>query len=396
VPAGGGQSGVRFQLLVEASGLARGADALVAEAFWHDDAGREVDWHPLFREEPVVTGDQLHLRFAADLVVPAAAAELRVRCGLRWAAAGQARWHGWRIEPAVPPAPRPLRLGVASARPPRWQDMATNAAHYLDLCRQAARAGVQLLCLPELILTHGMPQKTPQTVYDAALPIPGDWLLPWQEVASAHRMALCFSVYEKAGRHGETVYNTAILIGQDGTLIGRYRKVHLALREARNGIAAGHDLPVFTLPTDSAGPVRVGMAICMDSTPLETARVLAVQGAELLLTPINGDFRALGVDVWGKGDFTFHEGRWQAIQRAHALDNHLYAVTARNATAGSAVTAPWGEILAYDDGSQGLVWADVDLARRPAHSLGASIHAVVHTMRRPYVYGPLTAVAGRR
>ena len=66
----------------------------------------------------------------------------------------------------------------------------------------------------------------------------------------------------QAVERGEVVYNTAVLLGPDGELIGTYRKVHLALAEARNGVAAGHAFPVF----DFHG-VTVGMLICMDSTP---------------------------------------------------------------------------------------------------------------------------------
>lgn len=377
-----------FGIEASASGLPHAADNVIVEAFWDDAAGAEVEWEPIvvLRQGPPRRDGACALQLGGRLRVPGGAARLRVRCGLRWADRGRIRWHGWRLRPAPPaPAPRRLRLGVASARPPKqepWIDSAANAAHFLEQCRRAGEAGVDLVCLPELMLTIGMP-ITPETVHAAALPVPGPWLAPFQEIARAHHMGICFSTYERAGANGEVVYNTAVLLGQDGAFAGKYRKVHLALSEARVGVTAGRDFPVF----DFHG-VTVGMAICMDSSPLETARILGRQGAEIMLMPIMGDFRAT---AWAVGDGRFDHERWELIQRAHAFDNHLYVVAARNMTQGSAITAPWGEILAYDDGASGLIWADVNLDDVRSHPRGSTIRSVLWSMRRPAVYEALVA-----
>ena len=196
-------------------------------------------------------------------------------------------------------------------------------------------------------------------------------------------MGICFSVYERAGADGEVVYNTGILLGRDGRLIGTYRKVHLALMEVRRGVTAGDDFPVF----DFDG-VRVGMAICMDSAAQETYRILAQRGAEVVLTPIMGDFRAT---PWKQGAQSLDVARWKLIQEAHAFDNHLYVAVARNVNQGSAVTAPWGDVLAYNEGDRDLIRADVNVDERRQHPLGASIQAVLWAMRRPAAYGSLAA-----
>lgn len=371
-------------LVAEAQGFARGADALVVEAFWHaSDAvdAPAVEWDPLFVSAVEAAGSALRVRYANTVRRPPGATELRLRCGIRWADRGRVRWHGWQIDGAPPVGShRRLRLGVASARPPASIDRAACVAFFVEQCRRAGEAALDLVCLPELILASGM-ERSPEAVHAAALPLPGAWLAPFQDVARRYRMGICFSVYERAGAQGEVVYNTAVLLGRDGGLIGKYRKVHLALAEARNGVAAGHEFPVFDFDA-----VQVGMAICMDSTPLETARILAQQGAEVLLMPIMGDFRAT---PWVAGDARFHRPRWESIQRAHALDNHLYVVVARNGTQGSAVTAPWGEILACDDGTQGLIWADADVDDVRAHPRGSTIRSVLRSMRRPAVYTSL-------
>jgi predicted amidohydrolase len=376
---------LQFEVTADATDLPRGADALVVEAFWHDPAGQQVDWHPVFLQGVSPAGETLVAQYGARLRYPAGATELRVRCGLRWAATGRVRWHGWRLRPVVAAPARLLRLGVASRPPERWVDMWTNAAHYVEQARRAGEAGLGLVCLPELILTLGMRSKSPQDAHAAALPVPGPWLEPFQDVARRLRMGICFSVYERAGAAGEIVYNTAVLLGQDGQLVGKYRKVHLALAEARNGIAAGHEFPVF----DFHG-IGVGMLICMDSSPAESARILARQGAEIMLMPIAGDFRANRWLPRGTRGHAFDQDRWQLIQRAHAFDSHLFTATARCSQLGSNVCAPWGEILAYDDGTRELIWADINLDDCRRHPTGSTMQAVLWSMRRPYTYGPLT------
>lgn len=371
-----------LELAAEATGLERGTDELVVEAFWYDDSGAEVNWDPVLLDRATMDDDgRLSLRYAKALRYPAGATRLGVRCGLRWSPQGRVRWHGWCLQRTAPRPPRTLRLGVASGRPGKWVSAAASIAHYVEQCRRAGAAGVDLVCLPETILSYGSPDRSPEAVHAHAVPVPGPWLEPFREVARAYRMGICFSVLERAGAHHELVYNTALLLGGEGELIGTYRKVHLALVEARQGVAGGHEFPVY-----SFDGVTIGMGICMDSSAAETCRILAQRGAEIMLMPIMGDFRATR---WVHGASEFDTERWKLVQRAHAFDNHLYVVVCRNANFGSAITAPWGEIIAYNDGDRDLIWADVELDRLRSHPLGASIQAVLSSMRRPYVYGSL-------
>ena len=380
---------VSFEIEVEASGLARTPDCLVVEAFWYGPAGPDaghVDWDPVLLdgvEAGVSATDDavLRVRFAKRLRRPAGATQLGVRCGIRWSATGRTRWSGWRLRRDPDRPARRLRLGVASGRPAAWTGQAGNVDHYLRLCRLAGEAGVDLVTLPETILSWGRPGRSPIDVYASAVPLPGPWLEPFQDAARTHRMGICFSVYERGGERDEVVYNTALLLGRDGELRGTYRKVHLAIAEVRLGITPGQTFPVH----DFDG-VQVGLGICMDSAAAETARILAQSGAEVMLMPIMSDFRASPWDatqVWRRD-------RWELIQRAHAFDNYLYCVVARNVNQGSAITAPWGEILAFNEGDRDVIWADVDVDDWRKHPLGTSIPAVLWSMRRPVTYGSLT------
>lgn len=372
-----------FVLEIEAAGdaLTRGPDALVAEAFWYDATGKQLDWDPVLLDRAARAGGDSHVRarYAKRLRYPAGATELGVRCGIRWTARGRARWWGWRLRRAPARAARTLRLGVASRPPDTQTDLDGNIAHWVAQCRLASEMGIDLVTLPETILSYGA-GRGPDEIHSVAVPLPGPWLEPFQDVARANQMGICFSVHERAGEAGEVVHNTALLLGRNGEVIGTYRKVHLAVWEARWGVTPGHEFPVYEF-----GGAQVGMAICMDSAAAESARILAQRGAEVMLMPIMSDFRATPWDFTQ----TWRPDRWQLIQRAHAFDNYLYCVVARNWHTGSAITAPWGDLLAYNEGDRDLIWADVNVDDWRQHPLGTSVQAVLWAMRRPAIYGSL-------
>ena len=74
---------------------------------------------------------------------------------------------------------------------------------------------------------------------------------------------------------------------------------------------------------------------------------------------------AIGLDTAEveKVHLRVNEERWRLVQRAHAFDNHLYTAVARNSTAGSSVTAPWGEILAEGGVEPGVFLAEIDTSK---------------------------------
>ena len=268
-----------------------------------------------------------------------------------------------------------IRLGVASARPVRGESIEKNREFFTNECRKAGEQGIGLVCLPEVILDFNLPRKDP---YQVAVEVPGPYIEPFQEVAKKYGMGICFSVHEK---NNELVHNTAVLIGKEGQLIGKYRKVHLASGEPRSGVTPGHDFPVF----DFYG-ITVGMNICMDSSAMESARAIARQGAEVLLLPIMGDHRA---NRWDKGNPKFDFEKWLMVQRMRAMDNHIYLVAARNNSVGSGVFSPWGDVLAVNGGDRPILWADVNVDDLRQTWNGSTFKAVCWHERREPAYGPL-------
>ena len=98
------------------------------------------------------------------------------------------------------------------------------------------------------------------------------------------------------------IYNVAVLLGPDGTLLGKYRKTCLPRNEAAAGITPGEDYPVFETKFG-----KVGMMICYDGFFPEVARELANSGAEVIAWP-----------VWGCNP---------DLAPARACENHVYLVS---------------------------------------------------------------------
>jgi predicted amidohydrolase len=99
-------------------------------------------------------------------------------------------------------------------------------------------------------------------------------------------LAKQYAVHIVAGlveRDAPLMYNTAVLIGPDGELIGKYRKVALPRTEIEAGVAPGHEYPVFDTKLG-----KIGMMVCYDGFFPEVARQLSLNGAEIIAFPVAG------------------------------------------------------------------------------------------------------------
>ena len=158
--------------------------------------------------------------------------------------------------------------------------------------------------------------------------------------AARHRMYLvvCSDLTESDG----STYNTAILLGRDGKEIGRYHKVCPTWSEA-GARQRGSSFPVF--PTHDLG--TVSMLICYDLVVPETARCLALQGADIIFFP------TMGGAAIGDGDIGV-----QAL-RVRAAENFIWLVVAQRG-AGAMIISPQGKIVAQAESPDGLAIADID------------------------------------
>ncbi len=246
----------------------------------------------------------------------------------------------------------------------------------------AADQGVKILCFQEVFNgPYFCPSQDPKW-YGLAERIPeGHTTRLMQELAKKHSMVIVVPIYEEA--MAGVYYNTAAVIDADGTYLGRYRKKHIPQ-------VAGFWEKFFFKPGNEGYPVfetayaRVGVYICYDRHFPEGARLLGLNGAEIVFNP--------SATVAGVSQYL-----WRLEQRAHAVANG-YFMGAINRVG---TEAPWnigkfygdsyfcdprGEILAHGSEDQDeLVVADLDL------DLIAEVRNAwqFYRDRRPETYGDM-------
>ncbi|MBT3375798.1 MAG: carbon-nitrogen hydrolase family protein [Lentisphaerae bacterium] len=372
---------VRVLVTADIEDLDRGLDCLRGALFWGQDTYTGMIWEPVLVEEKNADGS---FRLGTHMPIPSGGRTPTLRLLLCDSAAGRIVWRDITVEPAEAPPKRPWRL-AAGAGPLGGGErtVATNTEAYLGFCREAAEKNVDLLCLPEVMLTTGIPCDAEHLV-EQAIAIPGKETQPFQEFCRDNGMVLCFSAWE---RTDDLVTNTAFLIDRSGDIAGKYRKVHLASPvEPWWGVTAGNEFPV----ADVHG-AQIAMNICMDSSVAESARVPAMQGAEIVCMPIMGDHRS--VTGWTGGPSDFDIDRWRAIQKVRAMDNQVYMVISVNAGIGTCIVSPCGEVLDMLQGRRRIAFADVELSDWPRTTLHSTFRNVNRWVRRQPTYTPLLDMA---
>jgi predicted amidohydrolase len=142
-------------------------------------------------------------------------------------------------------------------------------------------------------------------------------------------------------------YNSAVLIGPDGQIVGSYRKIHPFFPDTRWSRKGDLGFPVFA--TDIG---RIGLIVCMDVSFFESTRIPALKGADIIVCPLNSRTEA-------------PNPQW----RARALENGVYMVVANRVglergecfSGGSAVIDPCGRVVGHLGTEPGLLLSDVDL-----------------------------------
>ena len=163
-------------------------------------------------------------------------------------------------------------------------DREANMQELEELAGRAASAGAKLLVTPEgflegyIVQTEGL---TAERYAEVAEKIPGgDYYERIRNVAQENRVYLAAGLAE---RSGDKFYNSCVLVSPQGKLVGNYHKSHTLNDEPLNTL--GDSFPVFETELG-----RIGIMICYDRQPPETARLLTLHGAEIILNPAAGSY----------------------------------------------------------------------------------------------------------
>ena len=190
------------------------------------------------------------------------------------------------------------------------------ACNIEDVCKK----GAQLVVLQELHNSLYFCQVEDTSLFDLAEPIPGPSTDFYAQIAGKHGIVLVTSLFEK--RSTGLYHNTSVVFDTDGSVAGRYRKMHIPDDPAyyEKFYFAPGDLGFHPIPT-SLG--RLGVQVCWDQWYPEGARLMALQGADLLIYPT-----AIGYE---SSDTPAEQERqreaWITVQRGHAVANGIPVVT---------------------------------------------------------------------
>lgn len=230
-------------------------------------------------------------------------------------------------------------------------DRATNLERAVEKIREAAKQGAQIVVLPELFLGPYFCQKEDAALFDLAEPIPGPTCETIGRISHRAGVAVVASLFER--RAAGVYHNTAVVFDADGTMLGKYRKMHIPddpLYYEKYYFTPG-DLGFKVFKTRFA---TVGVLVCWDQWYPEAARLTAMRGAECIVYPT-----AIGWHPKEKAEFGAGQLQaWELIQRSHSVANGLYVAAVNRVGhegpeggglefwGNSFVTDPFGGLLA--------------------------------------------------
>ncbi len=241
----------------------------------------------------------------------------------------------------------------------------------VDLIKKAKKEGAELVVLQELHQDRYFCINEDVACFDLA----NDWetdILFWGKVAKENEVVLVTSLFEK--RSAGLYHNTAVVFEKDGTVAGKYRKMHIPDDPGfyEKFYFTPGDLGYEPIQT-SVG--KLGLLVCWDQWYPEAARLMALKGAEMLIYPT-----AIGwFDEDGEAEKERQRSAWETIQRGHAIANGLPVISVNRIGkelddkkqldgirfwGNSFVAGPQGEIIAKASNDQEeVIVIDIDLKR---------------------------------
>lgn len=256
-----------------------------------------------------------------------------------------------------------MKIGIIQQH--NGKDVKGNVLHLVTKIRQLAKEGAELIVLQELHNSLYFCKQEDVNLFDLAETIPGPSTEIFGNLAKELGVVIVTSLFER--RATGLYHNTAVVLEKDGTIAGKYRKMHIP-------DDPGYYEKFYFTPGDlgfkpidtSVG--RLGVLVCWDQWYPEAARLMALAGAELLIYPT-----AIGYDPNDtKEEQERQRMAWQTVQRGHAVANGLPVITVNRVGeeegvpfwGTSFVAGPQGELL-YEapKNQEELAVVEVDMLR---------------------------------
>ena len=199
-------------------------------------------------------------------------------------------------------------------------DRAKNISRLEQNIRLCAAKGAELIVLQELHNGLYFCQTEDTTVFEQAETIPGPSTESFGKLAKELDVVLVLSLFEK--RSAGLYHNTAVVMEKDGTIAGKYRKMHIPDDPAyyEKFYFTPGDLG-FEVINTSVG--KLGVMVCWDQWFPEAARLMSMAGAEILIYPT-----AIGWETNDTEDEKLRQtNAWQISQRAHAIANGIHVIS---------------------------------------------------------------------
>lgn len=187
-----------------------------------------------------------------------------------------------------------------------------------EFIEQAAKQGAELVCLGELHQSEYFCQSENVEFFDLANDYEKDVQF-WSSIAKKHGVVLLTSLFEK--RSAGLYHNTAVVFEKDGSIAGKYRKMHIP------DDPCFYEKFYFTPGDLGFEPIntslgKLGVLVCWDQWYPEAARLMALKGAQILIYPT-----AIGwFDKDEKEEKQRQLGAWLGVQKGHAIANGLYTI----------------------------------------------------------------------
>ncbi len=229
---------------------------------------------------------------------------------------------------------------------------------------ECSEKGAKIICLPELFRTLYFCQMEDPINFSFAEPIPGPTTRILAEIAKRKSLVLIAPLFEK--RSSGIYHNTVIVFDADGTIAGKYRKMHIPDDPgfSEKYYFTPGDLGFKTISTQYG---KVGVLICWDQWFPEAARLTALSGAQFLFYPTAIGFQDFDAEIASKQAMA-----WETIQRSHSIANGVFTIAVNrvgreneiNFWGQSFVSDPFGELLckASSDTPENLT-IDCDLSQ---------------------------------